>query len=267
MAKQKTNLRTMNAKAELYGGRVTPTKVIRMMFGFEVGIAAFALLLYGLTSFGWLALWLLIGAVLVYKGILPYRIDNSYRQHGEAERSQFMRLVTQSMSTKGSSIVQAMYRAAKSAKGEFHDDLIELLVTIKETRNFDKCHAAFQKIQLKYKDDLYFSSFMDQCETTYFESIYHIDSFRSFLNTHDIMMGQEKYFAQQKASKQSSLFMILAVCWIVIAVTFLSQGYATYTKVWLSPIGVIASTVSLILIALILRHFYKLYFDDNVIEM
>lgn len=267
MVKQKTNLRTMNAKAELYGSSVTPARVMRMMFGFEVGIAAFTLLMYGLTNFGLLAFWLVVGAFLVYKGILPYKVDNFYREHGEAERSQFMRLVTQSMSTNDSAIVTAMYRAAKVAKGEFRDDIVELLVTIKETHDFDTCHAAFQKVQFKYKDDIYFSSFMDQCETTYFESQYHISSFRTFLNSHDVMMGQEKYFSQQKTAKQGSLFLILAVCWLVIAITFLSQGYKTYQQVWLSPIGVIASTISFILIALILRRFYKFYFDNNVIEL
>lgn len=262
----KNNLKTMNAKAELYGNKVTPTSVLRVIMTYEIGIIAFAVLLYSVKQFLMIGVIVVLGAIFVYRRILPYKVDDVYRERGEVERSQFIHLVTQGMSAEGADMLTVMQHAASVAKGEFYDDLIHLIIKMQQSRSYEVCHPAFQKVIDKYADDVFFSMFIEQCETTFYEDQYDIRTFRNFQVSHDTMITSERDFLKHKAQYQSGLFLLLAVEWFVIAIVLLSEGYQHYISVWVSAFGFVVSTITFIAYAICLRQFYKRYYDNNVIE-
>lgn len=268
MAKQKfkNNLKTMNAKAELYGNKVTPISALRVIISYEIGIIAFALLLYGTKQFLMVGIIVVIGAIFVYRSILPYKVDDVYRERGEAERSQFMHLVTQGMSAKEADILAVMQHAAKVAKGEFYDDIIHVIIRMQQSHQYDVYHPAFKKVTNKYKDDIFFVMFMEQCETTFAEAQYDIRSFRSFQVSHDSMMAAERNFLKSKQQYQTNLFVLFFVEWVVLAMILFSQGFKSYLTTWITPFGFVVSTITFICFAFCLRKFYKRYYDNNVME-
>lgn len=266
MAKTKTNLQTLNAKAQLYGNKVTPTTVFRTMFSYELIILAYAVLLFGRKNIIMIALMAIIGAVFVYKGILPYKVDDYYREQSENERNQFMQLVTQEMSSPDASIVYVMQRATDAASGEFYDDMMHLMIKIRQTSNVDVVHPAFQAIREKYKEDTFFCMMMDECETTYFEAQYNADTFRSFLDAHTFMIDRERYYEKAKKDWQSNLMMLLVFCFFVECAVMMMGGYTQYQQLWLNIGGFSVSVFFFIVIAKIIRTFYRRFYDNDVMH-
>lgn len=266
MAKTKTNLQTLNAKAQLYGNKVTPTTVFRTMFSYELIILAYTALLFGSHNIIMLALMAIIGAVFVYKGILPYKVDDYYRERSENERNQFMQLVTQEMSSPNASIVLVMQRATDAASGEFYDDMMHLMIKIRQTSDMDIVHAAFQVIRDKYKEDTFFCMMMDECETTYFEAQYNADTFRSFLNAHTFMIDRERYFEKAKKDWQTNVVILLVLCFFVECLVMLMTGYAKYKEIWLTVVGFVISVIFFLVMGKILRSFYRHFYDNDVMH-
>lgn len=264
MAKNKTNLRTLNAKAELYGNRVTPTTYLRTLFIYEIIALAYSMLLFGPKNIIMNCITAIIIAVFVYWGILPYKVDDSYREHSENQRNQFMHLVTQGLSADNASIVYVLQRATDAASGEFYDDMSHLLIKLKQTSDYETCHAAFQKIADKYKEDIYFSMMIEQCETTFFEAQYHIETYRSLQDAHDTMIAKERYYEQQKEAWQRSLRILIILCLGTEYTIFLLPGIKTYQKVWLNITGIVISIIFFIILGMFLRQFYKSFYDNDV---
>lgn len=264
MAKNKTNLKTLNAKAELYGNRVTPASVFRTMFAYEVIIIAYAALLFGPKNVIMIGIMALIGAIFVYRGIIPYKIDDVYRERSENERNQFMHLITQGMTAQDANMLNVLRNATDAASGEFYDDMIHLLVKLEQSRSPEICHPAFQKICDKYKEDIFFVMMMEQCETTFYEAQYHIETFRSFQESHDEMISQERYYEQKKQSWQTGLGIIVVLCFGAECVVMMFPGYKVYQKVWLNIIGFIISIIFFIALAAVVKKFYKDFYDNDV---
>ena len=264
MAKNKTNLKTLNAKAELYGNRVTPTTVFRTMFSYEVIIIAYAALLFGPKNIIMIGIMALLGAIFVYRGIIPYKIDDAYRENSENERNQFMHLITQGMTAENANMLNVMRKATDAASGEFYDDMMHLLIKMEQSHSPEVCHPAFQKLCHKYQEDIFFSMMMEQCETTFYEAQYHIETFRSFQESHDEMIAQERNYEQKKQSWQQGLGIIIVMCFGAECMVMLFPGYATYQRVWLNIRGFVVSVIFFIALSRVVRKFYKDFYDNDV---
>lgn len=265
-SKPKADLQTMNAMAGLYGGKVTPASALRVILLYEIGIVAFAALMYTPKKFIVIGIVAIIGGMFVYHNILPYNVQDAYRQSGERERNQFIHLVTQGMSSDEADMLLVTKNAVNSAHGEFYQDMMQLVISMQLHRDYQGCHPAFQKITDKYQDDIAFGMFMEQIETTFYESEYDIRTFRSFQNFHDTMINKEKEFFKRKQSWRSGLVMVIACAWGTCAIIMLSQGYKAYLLNWNTLFGFCVATLFFILMAIELRRDFKNFYDNNVLE-
>ena len=257
----------MNAKEELYGGRLTKARVLRILAGYEIGIAGFAALLYGpvMQHLWCILIWMLIVAFYIYRRLLPRKIESDYQRRSELERNRFINVVTQGMSTKNANIISVLRNATKKAEGEFRDDLSALLAVLVSAPSYKEQHEAFERIQKKYASDIYFTLFMEQVETVVHESIYHIETFRTFEDSHNKLLLKEKEFIQKKKGVQTIMFFMCGVAAFTAGACLMAQGYKEYLKVYaLNPIGMGISTFYLFVFCLIIASFYRNFYDDTI---
>lgn len=267
MARRKTIVE-MNAKEELYGGRMTTARVLRMLMGWEIGIAIFAITLYGpVVQHAWCVLvWMLIVAIYIYNVLIPRKIEADYQMRSEQERNRFINIVTQGMSTKNANILAVLRRATNKAEGEFKDDLNALVAVLVSAPDYKEQHQAFEDIIHKYSSDIYFGLFMEQVETVYHESIYHIETFQTFEDSHNKLLLKQKEFMAKKHDVQQIMFTMCGIAEFTIAATTIgAEGYKTYLSMYaLSKAGMVVSTVYLIVLCLIVSSFYKHFYDNTV---
>lgn len=268
MAKRQNNIVAMNAKEELYGGHMTKARVFRMLIGWEIGIAIFAITLYGpVVQHAWCVLaWMLIVAIYIYNVLIPRKIESDYQMRSQQERNRFINIVTQGMSTKNANMLSVLRRATRKAEGEFKDDLNALVAVLVSAPDYDEQHAAFERIIHKYADDIYFGLFMEQVETVYHESIYHIETFQTFEDSHNKLLLKQKEFIAQKREVQHIMFTMCGIAEFTIAATTIgAEGYKVYLSMYaLSKAGMVVSTVYLIVLCLIVAKFYKNFYNNAV---
>lgn len=265
MAKQRANLKTMDAKEQLYGFRLTRSRVIRIILGYEIGVFLFAYILYGPNNPWWIVGWMALAALYIYKKMLPRKIEADYQRRAEVQRNRFINIVTQGMTTKHANIVAVLRRASTKADGEFKRDLMALIAVIMSADNYKELHAAFVKLQKKYEYDIYFTLFMEQVETVVHESIYHIETFKTFKNSSNTILMKEKEFIQKKKQVQKNMIVMAGISCFTNAICLMMPGYQKYLTVYADTMGgIIVSTVYLVAIATIINGFYKRFYDDNV---
>lgn len=256
---------SMNAKEELYGSRLTTARVARTIMTYEVGVAAFGYAMYGPKNLWIILIWMAIAAFYIYRKILPMGINANYHRKAETERNKFINIVTQGLTTKDANVLAVLRRAAEKAEGEFQKDLMSLLAVLVSSPDRAEQHRAFEDISKKYENDIYFGLFMEQVETVYYESLQHIDAFREFKNSHNLLLLKQKEFIRKKKQAQIQLISILVLSLATSVICLYSSGYQSFLKVYANSMGgEVMSTLYLLALALIINGFYNHFYDDVI---
>lgn len=267
MAKKGMSIKEMDAMEQLYGSRLTKGRVFRIIAGYEIGVILFTYILYGPNRPWWIFSWMIVAAWYIKAKLLPRKIENDYQRRAENQRNRFINYVTQSMTTTGTNIIEAIRNAANKADGEFKSDLESLIAIMLSAQSFDESHAAFVKIQKKYSSDIYFTLFMEQVETVFHESIYHIETFNTFKDSHNTVLTKEKEFIQKKRDVQHNMITMCGISCFTNAVCLMAPGYDKYLSVYANTIpGAVVSTIYMIALAIIINGFYKRFYDDDVLH-
>ena len=265
MAKVHETITSMNAKEELYGSRLTKARVARTILTYEVGVAAYGYAMYGPTNLPIIVIWLVLAALYIYRKILPESVDANYQRKAETERNRFINIVTQGMTTKNANILAVLRRATAKAEGEFKLDLERLLAVLVSAPDQAEKHKAFQDITEKYSDDIYYGLFMEQVETVYNESQYHIETFNTFKDSHNTLLLKQKEFIRKKKQAQVQLMSILVLSLVTSVICLYSNGYQQFLTTYAeNKIGMLFSTLYLFALALIINGFYKHFYDDTI---
>lgn len=256
---------SMNAKEELYGSRLTKARVARVILTYEVGVTAFGYAMYGPTNLWIIVIWMALAAFYIYRKILPMSIDANYSRKAQTERNRFINIVTQGMTTKNANIVAVLRRATDKAEGEFKLDLERLLAILVSSPDQSEKHEAFRNISKKYGNDIYFALFMEQVETVYNESQYHIETFNTFKDSHNTLLLKQKEFIRKKKQAQIQLMSILVLSLVTSVICLYSNGYQQFLTTYAeNKIGILFSTLYLIALALIINGFYQHFYDDTI---
>lgn len=266
--KPRESIKTMDAKEQLYGGRLTTSRVFRIIAGYEMGVIAFTYILYGPNGiWPWMIGWMALAAWYIYKKLLPRKIESDYQRRAENQRNRFINYVTQSMTTKDASIIAALRNAVTKADGEFKDDLEALIAVMLSAQSWDESHAAFVHLQQKYDSDIYFTLFMEQVETVFHEDQYHIETFNTFKDSHNTVLTKEKEFIQKKREVKKNMIVMSGIGLLTNAICLMAPGYTKYLNWYANATaGKIVSTLYMIAIALIINGFFKRFYDDDVLH-
>lgn len=265
MAKSTNSIASMNATEQLYGHTMTKSRVFRMMFSYELAIFVSCFILYGYNHLIWAVLWMAITAILVYKKIIPRQVQANYEMRGEIERNKFINIATQSLSGESVNLLAVLRRSNAKLEGEFHDDMESLIATMASSPDNKEVHKAFTYIEDKYKQDIYFCLFMEQIETVFYETQYHIETFEVFKDSHNVIMQKEKSFSNKKRDFMIQGISMFALGQVLNAITLYSSGYDKFLEAYANiMVGPIISAIYLTAILVVANIFVKRFFDDDV---
>lgn len=263
MAKQ--NLASLNAQEELYGHKLTVTKILRTILLYEIMVFIYAFVLYSIKNWMIILIWLVLAAIYIYTSIIPKQIKFNYETRSEAERNRFINIVTQGMTNENADVIKVLNHAIQSLNGEFKLDMQTLMATIMASNTYREQHLAFKKLLTKYHDDYYFCRFMEEVETNVHESKYQLATYQAFKDHHNLIMSKEKEFEAQKKIIQMQMVIMLVALIIVVAISLYSQGYEKFLQIYgTNIVGEICSTIFMITVFIFVKSFFKHKFDTSV---
>ena len=97
---------------------------------------------------------------------------------------------------------------------------------------------------------------MEQCETVYWETEYHIESFETFKDSHNMVLEKKNLFRANKKSREQH----------VIVVNISASVGASASSWGDSYIGNGISLLWVVIVFIIISMFYKNFFDDSVLS-
>lgn len=272
--RKRTTIKELNAMEELYGSRMTPSKVFRIIGSYEIVICGCAYFLY--QSLPITFMYAFAGALFVYGAVVKKDIENRYRSRGLFERNKFINFITQSMTTKGAQILPVLTKSINKLNGEFKDDIQHLVAVLCTNSTDEEKRDAFAELNDKYEQDIYFCLFLDQVQTVYWESTYHVETFREFQNSHNLILMKQKEYKRTKNVYRHWTFMtVLGSMGLIVATAFMTGvlagkgfGLTLFSTVYAhSLIGRICSTMYMFGLSFIMVRFFNCYYDDDIMEL
>lgn len=266
MAKSSLNsIAAMNARAQLYGHTMTKSRVFRMMFIYEVATVVTCAILYGFNHLIWAVGWMIIVAIIVYKKVIPQQVEANYQTRSEIERNKFINITTQSLAGDSVNLLSVLRRSSAKLTGEFREDMESLIATMSSSPSRSEVHQQFMRIEDKYSDDIYFCLFIEQIETVFYETQYHIETFEVFKDSHNTIMQKEKTFSAQKRDYMMQGVMMFILGQVLNATTLYSSGYDKFLSAYANTIAApIINGIYIIGILMTANTFIKRFFDDDV---
>ena len=229
-------------------------------------MAAFA---FALTHFWWISLICgIYGAIYGRKVIMPKSIERFYNMRSMNERNRFINNLTQILTDGNKTTLRAIEMAQSRAKGELQVDL-NILVASLEGSDKNQVSEAFQEINKKYERDVIFCQFMEQVETAIYEGRNDdIETLKQLKTYHNEVMADTELFLQVKNEHYKGLKLIVGlISGMILMVTF-SFGFETFHEAFArSWIGWIFGGIFYFILILLMKSFYKIFFDDAVMSV
>lgn len=258
----------LNAREELYGHKLTKSRVLRTILMYELIVFAYAFATYSIKNWIFILIWLALAAVYIYTYIIPRQIEFNYEARSEAERNRFINIITQGMTSNTADIIKVLKMATDKANGEFKLDMQGLVATIMSANTYKAQHLAFKKVLNKYRNDYYFCRFMEEVETNVHESKYQMATYQAFKDHHNLTMTKEKEFEAKKKLIQQKMILMLVMVLIVACVALYSNGYKVFITVYATTVpGIICSTLFLMYVFTFAHLFFKRKFDTSVTSL
>lgn len=261
--KKRMNIADLQAKEEAYGYRLTKSKIAGIILPYSLSIGAFAYILYSNLI---IALILVaISAITVYLKIVPQEIQVQYYRRGLQQRNRCLNIITQSMTSPENTVYESMKQAAIRMNGEFKQDLQEVIAVMVTSEDDEPVHQAFNKIEEKYADDVVFTQYFEQLETAQFEGNLSPEIFQDLSNYHNQTYEKQQAYIAQRKKRKKEVFTITAIVFGLCVTLAVSNGYDNYrTTFSYSIIGIIASSIFMVVYIFVLMKFFKAYYDESI---
>lgn len=266
------NVEEINALNKKYEGDLTRNDYFKYII-LPGLVGAIVAILF--TYFWWLAVILgILGVFYGYKYILPNIVKQNYFLASLKERNRFVNNMTQILTDRSKTIINALQAATSRAKGELYQDLKTLQASLSGADK-EQVAEAFKIIRIKYQHDVVFVQYLEQLETLAQEGKGvgtkkdeeggPLDTLKEIKSYHnDMMLLQFKFMSLKDKHLGDMKQLIFVVCIIMAALTF-SFGFKTYFESFArSPIGWVTSLVYLTAMFMSINKFRKLYFDNEI---
>lgn len=266
------NVEEINALNKKYEGDLTRNDYFKYII-LPGLVGAIVAILF--TYFWWLAVILgILGVFYGYKYILPNIVKQNYFLASLKERNRFVNNMTQILTDRSKTIINALQAATSRAKGELYQDLKTLQASLSGADK-EQVAEAFKIIRIKYQHDVVFVQYLEQLETLAQEGKGvgtkkdeeggPLDTLKEIKSYHnDMMLLQFKFMSLKDKHLGDMKQLIFVVCIIMAALTF-SFGFKTYFESFArSPIGWITSLIYLTAMFMSINKFRKLYFDNEI---
>lgn len=209
----------------------------------------------------------LLGCLYGWLYLLPKTVKKNYERASLIERNKFLNSMTQVMSDESKTVQQGLDTVTLRIDGAFKDDLIRLQASLFGA-DTDKARHAFRIITKKYEDDIIFSQYMEQIETSLIEGNSNVETLKDIKEYHNQMKDKQEDFENLKGGHFSAMKVMFGmVCVLVIAVNF-SFGFDSYYEAFARHwIGWATSAIYTSAITYTVLQFSKYMFDDSVTVM
>ena len=272
MAKVKTrrpkfmDVTEIDALAKLYGKGVTKADWRQFVLAPALFMAAFA---FGLTHFWWVALACgIYGFFYGKQVIMPSAIQRAYELKSLNERNRFLNALTQVLTDENKITLNALATAVPRTSGELHDDLSILQAQL-EGADQHQVSEALGEIRTKYERDVLLVQYFEQLEVALLEGREgDIETMKQLKNYHNQMVSQTETFITVKKGHFQIVTIIaglLGLALVLMNVSFsLELFHQAYAR---SIIGWVSSALYYLVLVLIMKSFFKRYFDDDIMSI
>lgn len=260
---KKVDIQDLQAKEEAYGHRLTKAGIARIVLAYALTVLAYAYLLY---MRWWIALIAFaIGFAFTYRSVLPKEIAVRYYRRGLEQRNRCINVITQSMTNPENTLTYSLQIAADRLDGEFKQDIEKLLASLLTGSTNDEVHGAFKLLTDKYRDDVIFTQFFEQLETTKFDGKINVETFRNLKNYHNQMFDKQQEYINKRNERKTEVFALTAIVFGVCATLAFSNGLSNYIHVYAHTfVGLVCSTAFMLLYFFILSRFFQYYYDESI---
>jgi len=263
--KKIVNAEEINAFKAAYGQPLQQKDYVKYSIipAFIVGGLSFILL-----YIWWVSLILaVVGALYGLRVIMPKTIKRAYEKDSFRERNTFVNNMTQLLTNDNQTLLSALGRASDRSKGELRKDL-KILQAKLTGADDEQVLQAFKDLSNKYRDDIIFSQYVEQMETSVLEGRTNLDTLKDIKSYHNEMKEKKEDYERKKEGHLKDMKMLCGVMVIfILAITF-SFSFDTYITAFAHhPIGWITCGVYMLLMFHFFRTFATYLFDDSILEV
>lgn len=236
------------------------------------GAAAFCAFFATIFTYLWfVALFVgIFGAWYGYKYILPNIVKRNYFINSLNERNRLVNNLTQILTDRNKSILQALDAAGARSKGELHTDIKVLQASLMSADKKQSSNA-FKVLRNKYEYDVVFTQYIEQVETLYLEgrsAPETLETLKEIKSYHNDMREKQIAYMKIKDEHLAGIKQLLMVLIIIIAALTFSFGFTVYFKAYARSIpGWAGSAIYLTAAGISLNKFRKLYFDNDIMSL
>ncbi|MES9677433.1 hypothetical protein, partial [Bacillus safensis] len=220
---------------------------------------------YLLFHYWWVALICgIIGGLYGWFFLLQKQVKNDYEKAALDERNRFLNNITQMLTNDNMTLIKAFSISSSYAEGELRKKLIDLqtvLVDGSETEIIE----AFRELRDFYKSDVQFDQYLEQLAIMFVEGRTPIKSLKDTKDHHNqILIKQDKFIQLKKARRRDFNTMLLYSVGFIgaLILSFTLEKFITiYAH---SIVGMITSSLYLLIIFGFYHSFNKKYYDDSI---
>jgi hypothetical protein len=263
--KKLIDIQELNAIQVAYG-KPLEFKDYRRYVGFPaIFMAVFS---FAITYFWWVALIMgALGALYGVKVILPNSVKRAYEMASLKERNRLLNNLTQILTDESKTTLKAINLAKLRADGELRDD-IEILEAKLQGADRQQIIEAFQEINTKYERDVVFTQYFEQIETAIFEGRNQGDTLKQIKNYHNDTLKKTNLFLKIKEGHFRDLKQMLFIMAVFVGALTFSFGFDIYFNAFArTPIGWISGGIYFTIVLMLMKSFFKLYFDDSIMTV
>lgn len=261
--KQYKTIRELDAIEELYGGRFTKSKLIRILMMYSLIPLAFGTLLY--RNVFYTSIWIIITCIYVFVKVIPGSVKSDYNMKAHNERNRVINVITQSLTSGNPSVKQGIKMAVDSTHGELHDDMNKLYAKLLGDATPEAIHESFLNLREKYKDDIYFGLFLEQLEVGLGKAHPDTRTLTIFRDSHNAEFSTTKKFRMRKRDQLRMVVTMLCMSFGTCVLAATALTYKKFVSLYNHSLaGFIITTGFMIVLFMILNHFVNLYQDDSI---
>ncbi|MBK4211057.1 hypothetical protein EGI07_02385 [Bacillus pumilus] len=223
---------------------------------------------YLLFHYWWMALiGGLIGSLYGWFFLMQKQVKNDYEKAALEERNRFLNNITQMLTNENMTLLEAFSTCTGYAEGELKKKLIDLRAVLVDGTEKEVIEA-FRVLRDFYKSDVQFDQFLEQLGIMFVEGHTSIDSLRDSKNFHNqILVKQEKFIQMKKARRRDFNTMIFYSVAFIGALMF-SFTIPKFINIYAhTMVGMITSSLYLLIIFGLYHSFNKKFFDDSITEV
>lgn len=225
-------------------------------------------LLFILTYTWYLGLvGVIIGAIYGRKILMPKAVIRSYEILSFNERNRMLNLITQQRSNASKIPKEVLVTVTNRLDGELKKDFQLIATKIANGATNKEIKLLFEFINEKYQFDIVFCQYMEQLETNFTTGIDNLDSLKDMTSYHNDLREKRDVFLRYKTARLKDCRLLIGIFLILIGAIEFGFGFDMFVQIFASQlIGKVVSIAYVLILCVIMRSFFKYYFDDSIME-